>query len=81
MATTRTGAGTLAAFDADPPYVYFVHSYHAVPDDTSVIAAVPEHGLHRITAAVQRDNVMAAQPHPEKIQGVGLELLRAVLAG
>ena len=76
----RPGAGALATFDAEPPYVYFVHSYHAVPEDASVIAAVTTHGPHRITAAVQRDNVVATQFHPEKSQGVGLRFLRAFLA-
>ena len=73
----RSGAGALATFDAEPPYVYFVHSYHAVPEDQSLVAAVTAHGPHRITAAVQRDNVVATQFHPEKSQGVGLRFLRA----
>ena len=29
---------------AEHPYVYFVHSYHAVPDDPSVITATTEYG-------------------------------------
>ena len=73
----RAGAGALATFEVEPPYVYFVHSYHAVPDDQSLVAAVTTHGPHRITAAVQRDNVVATQFHPEKSQGVGLRFLRA----
>lgn len=76
----RTGAGPLAAFDDDPPYVYFVHSYHAVPEDPSLVAAVTTHGPHRITAAVQRGNVTATQFHPEKSQEAGLRLLAAFLA-
>ncbi len=81
LSMVRPGAGALATFDADPPYVYFVHSYHAVPDDSSLVAAVTEHGPHRITAAVQRDNVVATQFHPEKSQGVGLGFLRAFVEG
>jgi glutamine amidotransferase len=81
LSMVRPGAGALATFDADPPYVYFVHSYHAVPADESIVAAVTEHGPHRITAAVQRDNVVATQFHPEKSQGVGLRFLRAFVAG
>src|SRR5690348_14461944 len=56
LSIVRPGAGALGTFDAEPPYVYFVHSYHAVPVDESIVAAVTEHGPHRITAAVQRDN-------------------------
>ena len=71
----RPGAGALSTFDSEPPYVYFVHSYHAVPEDPSIVAAVTTHGPHRITAAVQRDNVVATQFHPEKSQDYGLALL------
>jgi glutamine amidotransferase len=82
LSILRPGAGPLAAFDRDgeAPYVYFVHSYHAVPDDASLLAAVTTHGPHRITAAVQRDNITATQFHPEKSQAAGLRLLRAFLA-
>jgi glutamine amidotransferase len=54
--------------------VYFVHSYHAVPDDQSVIAATSSHGAPFV-AAVERDNVMAVQFHPEKSSAVGLQIL------
>ncbi len=81
LSILRPGAGALATFDVEPPHVYFVHSYHAVPEDASLVAAVTEHGPHRITAAVQRDNVVATQFHPEKSQGVGLRFLRAFLEG
>lgn len=81
LAIVRRGAGALAVFDDAPPHVYFVHSYHAVPDDPSLVAAVTEHGPYRITAAVQRDNVLATQFHPEKSQEAGLRLLGAFLRG
>jgi glutamine amidotransferase len=64
----------------DQTFMYFVHSYHAVPEDPSVIAAVTQHGPHAITAAVQRDNVTATQFHPEKSQAAGLRFLAAFLA-
>jgi glutamine amidotransferase len=57
-------------------WFYFVHSYHAVPADESLIAAVSAFGDLPITAAVARDNVVAVQYHPEKSQAAGLELLR-----
>ena len=76
---TRPGAGPLATYEAEPPHVYFVHSYHAAPEDPSLVAAVAWHGPHRVTAAVQRDNVTATQFHPEKSQGAGLALLGAFL--
>ena len=54
--------------------VYFVHSYHALPDDQSCIAATATHGIEFV-AAVERDNVMACQFHPEKSSAVGLKIL------
>ena len=57
------------------PYFYFVHSYHCVPEDSSIIAATTDYG-ERLTAAVASGNVMAAQFHPEKSGDVGLQVLR-----
>lgn len=62
-------------------WVYYVHSYHAVPRDPALILATSDHGPHRITAAVGRDNVFAVQFHPEKSQDAGLALLAAFVAG
>ncbi len=75
----RKNAGILSIYDADPPYVYFVHSYHAVPTDPGLLAATVQHGPYRITAAIERDNVVATQFHPEKSQSAGLRLLGAFL--
>ena len=76
---TRAGAGPLAVYDQAAPFVYFVHSFHAVPDDASLVAATVEHGQNRITAAIQRENVTATQFHPEKSQAAGLRFLSAFL--
>lgn len=56
-------------------WYYFVHSYHAVPRETDVLAAVASYGVSSLTAAVARDNVLATQFHPEKSQAAGLRLL------
>lgn len=55
-------------------YVYFVHSYHAVPEDPSLITAVTQYG-GPVTAAIGRGNVQAVQFHPEKSGTVGLAML------
>ena len=65
----------LLAGIADGAHVYFVHSYHAVPDDASLVTLEAEHGV-RLTAAVRQDNVFACQFHPEKSQAIGLQILR-----
>ncbi len=57
-------------------YVYFVHSYHAQPEDRSLITATCDYGC-TITAAVGRGSIQAFQFHPEKSSSVGLGLLRA----
>ena len=55
--------------------VYFVHSFYAEGCEDSLIATA-EYGLE-LTAAVQKDNVMGCQFHPEKSGNVGLNILRA----
>jgi glutamine amidotransferase len=54
--------------------VYFVHSYHVVPSDPSVVATVTDYG-RPFVSSVWRDNVVATQFHPEKSQKVGLQIL------
>ena len=63
-------------FQGLPPaaYVYFVHSYHAVPTDESCITAVSDYG-GQVTAAVGQGLVQAVQFHPEKSSAVGLKIL------
>lgn len=56
------------------PYVYFVHSYHAVPDSPAMVTAVTEYG-GAVTAAVGSGNVQAVQFHPEKSSAAGLAIL------
>lgn len=55
--------------------LYFIHSYHFVPEETSVIAATVNYGSD-LVAAVQYENIFATQFHPEKSQQAGLELLK-----
>ena len=59
----------------DEAYVYFVHSYHAVPEDRGLVALEADHG-GPITAAIRKDHLFACQFHPEKSQAVGLRILR-----
>lgn len=61
-------------------WYYFVHSYHALPSDPTLVQAAVGHGTQRVTAAIAKDSVLATQFHPEKSQEAGLRLLRAFLA-
>ena len=57
------------------PYFYFVHSYHAAPDDKKIIAASTTYG-EEVTAAIEFENIFATQFHPEKSGDVGLHVLK-----
>lgn len=59
----------------DHPWMYFVHSYFAVPNDLSVISAYTQHGSQRATAAIALGNLMAVQFHPEKSSEYGIKVL------
>jgi imidazole glycerol-phosphate synthase subunit HisH len=67
----------LAGLERDA-WVYFVHSYAA--DDAEHAVAWCDYGGHRLLAAAARDNVFAAQFHPEKSGANGLRLLANVVA-
>jgi glutamine amidotransferase len=72
------GHACLEAAGGEGAWVYFVHSFHAEPEDSVTRAAVA-YGPNRVTAAVARDNVLATQFHPEKSQAAGLALLASFL--
>ncbi|GHV86452.1 imidazole glycerol phosphate synthase subunit HisH [Spirochaetia bacterium] len=55
-------------------FFYYIHSYYADPDDTTVSAAEAEYHV-RYCSAVERGNLAAVQFHPEKSGAVGLQLL------
>jgi len=57
----------------DGEFVYFVHSYYVLPEDTSIIATQTSYGTD-FTSMVWDKNVFGTQFHPEKSQGVGLKL-------
>ena len=61
---------------AEDEYVYFVHSYHAVPEDKTIITSVCNYGTE-IIASVGCGNIQAVQFHPEKSSSVGIEILQA----
>jgi len=54
--------------------VYFVHGYHVVPDDPSVIATETDYG-RPFVSSIRCENIMATQFHPEKSQKAGLKIL------
>ncbi len=55
-------------------HFYFVHSYHADPDNPADVLATCHYG-EAFAAIVARSNVMGVQFHPEKSQDLGLRIL------
>lgn len=62
-------------FDAIPDEAsfYFVHSYYADPDDSSVVAGTTEYGVSFCSIMV-KGNLIATQFHPEKSGEHGLRM-------
>ena len=56
-------------------YVYFVHSYHAVPEDKDIVSSTCFYG-EEITASLSAENIMATQFHPEKSGDIGLNIIQ-----
>lgn len=60
-------------------HVYFVHSYHVLPEVQADLLAVTDYG-QPVTAIVGRDSVYGMQFHPEKSGELGMSLLHNFLA-
>lgn len=57
---------------------YFVHSYHVVPEAEDVVLTTTDYG-YPFVSAVQRDNIIATQFHPEKSGQAGALILKNFL--
>lgn len=57
---------------------YFVHSYHAVPEDGSIVSSTTYHGTD-LVASIEKDNIYGVQFHPEKSSMIGQKLLKNFL--
>lgn len=60
-------------------HVYFVHSYHVLPEAKTDLLAVTDYG-QKVTAIVGRGSVYGMQFHPEKSGELGMELLGRFLS-
>jgi glutamine amidotransferase len=60
----------------DGSYMYFIHSYYAVPDDPSVILTTSNYEQIVYCSSVLKENVFAAQFHPEKSTEAGIAIYR-----
>ena len=57
----------------DESNFYFVHSYYAEPEDTTVITGTTEYGV-TLCSVLIKDNLVATQFHPEKSGTIGLRM-------
>ncbi|MEB3103165.1 imidazole glycerol phosphate synthase subunit HisH [Ferviditalea candida] len=58
----------------DEGYVYFVHSYHALPSRPSDLLATTDY-YGEVAAVVGHENIYGMQFHPEKSGAMGMKLL------
>jgi glutamine amidotransferase len=58
---------------------YFVHSFYVDPEDDADVAATCRYGVE-FAAALEHENVVATQFHPEKSQRDGLALLERFIS-
>ena len=59
---------------ASGDYVYFVHSFYVVPDESSIVATTTDYG-DSFVSSIATDRLFACQFHPEKSQELGLRIL------
>ena len=71
-----TKSNTLLELEESNNWVYFVHSYLAIPDDFNIISAQVNYGSKKFTAMIESDNLLACQFHPEKSGKTGEKLLK-----
>ena len=71
-----TASNSLFVPGSTPDWMYFVHSYAAIPVDPSCITAYAPYGTSKVVAAVGRGALQATQFHPEKSGNAGLLMLR-----
>jgi glutamine amidotransferase len=58
----------------EEPRFYFVHSYHALLSSPHDVLLEAEYG-YTFTAALERENILGVQFHPEKSHKFGMQLL------
>jgi glutamine amidotransferase len=61
---------------ANGEFMYFVHSYYVLPDNMGDALSITGYEGFNYCSSLMRDNIFAAQFHPEKSAGNGLEIYR-----
>ncbi len=68
-----------SAWNNKPQDVYFANSYAFRTKNDKDIAATCQYGADNFVAAVQKNNILGLQFHPEKSQKAGIKMLEAWL--
>ena len=55
-------------------YLYFVHSYYAVPEDPGIATSVATYGDKEFCSSIWREGVFGCQFHPERSGSQGLRI-------
>jgi glutamine amidotransferase len=71
--STNERMPVLGGFNGE--YMYFVHSYFPVPDRLEDSRVITGYGVD-FTSAVEYENILACQFHPEKSGKAGLAILK-----
>ena len=72
-------ASASSVLPAAPTHFYFAHTYAAVPEDATIVAATTDYG-GRVVSAIAKDAILGVQFHPEKSQRDGIALLERFFA-
>jgi len=59
----------------ETPRFYFVHSYHLKTENNIEVSATTTHG-YEFAAALEKENIIGVQFHPEKSHKFGMQVLR-----
>jgi glutamine amidotransferase len=62
----------------DGEYMYFVHSYYAVPENENVILSRSHYGPIHFCSSLQSRNIFASQFHPERSGIKGLQVYKNI---
>jgi imidazole glycerol-phosphate synthase len=71
---TRQASPLFNGLQGDEKF-YFVHSYHVVPHDTTVVLTTTDYG-YEFVSGIQKHRIFGTQFHPEKSGAAGLRLLQ-----
>lgn len=80
-ASDRSWDGTILQGLREGELMYFVHSFHAAPENKEHALATSPYGEVDFCAVNNKDNVYGCQFHPEKSSTLGLNILKNFVGG